>query len=97
MLLFFKEMYRNPILCGEKTDTIRWPKRIPPVGSVVQACVGPSRIFAQLRIISADPISTLSPERAAQVRECYGVLDSTMIQLTFERIIEDATPHAAAR
>ena len=88
MLLFFKEIYRNPILSGEKTDTIRLPKRLPAVGSIVQACVGPSRIFARLRITAAESISTLSLERAAQVEACYGALNSSMVRLTFERIIE---------
>ena len=86
MLLFFKEIYRQPILSGEKRDTIRLPKRLPRVGCVVQACVGPSRIFARLRILSAESIGALTPERAAQVEACYGALDSAMIRLTFERI-----------
>jgi len=86
MLLFFKEIYRQPILSGEKLDTIRLPKRLPRVGSVVQACVGPSRIFARLRITAAEPISSLSPARAAQVEACYGTLDASMVRLTFERV-----------
>ena len=88
MLLFFKEIYREAILSGEKTDTIRLPKRLPRVGSIVQACVGPSRIFARLRITAAEPIATLSPERAAQVEACYAALDPSMIRLTFERVPE---------
>ena len=84
MLLFFKEIHRQPILTGEKLDTIRMPKRLPRVGSVVQACVGPSRIFARLRIIGAESIATLTPERAAQVEACYGALDPSMVRLTFE-------------
>lgn len=86
MLIFFKAIHRDPILSGEKTDTIRMPKRLPRMGSIVQACVGPSRIFAQLRITGAHPISTLSPERAAQVEACYGALDPSMVRLTFERV-----------
>ena len=86
MLLFFKEIYRAPILAGEKTDTIRLPKRLPRVGSIVQACVGPSRIFARLRITASEPVSALSPERAAQVEACYGALDPTMVRLMFERV-----------
>jgi hypothetical protein len=86
MLLFFKAIYREPILTGEKTDTIRLPKRLPKRGSVVQACVGPSRIFARLRILAVEPISTLSPARAAQVEACYGALDPSMVRLIFERV-----------
>lgn len=52
MLLFFKGIYRVPILSGEKTDTIRQKRRLPKVGSVCHACVGPSRIFARLKIES---------------------------------------------
>ena len=66
MLLFFKAIYREPILRGDKTDTIRTPKRLPRVGSVVQACVGPSRIFARLRITAAEPVSALSPSARAK-------------------------------
>ena len=86
MLLFFKEIYRPKILSGEKIDTIRLPKRLPRVGSIVQACVGPSRIFARLRITGAESLSALSPERAAQVEACYGALDTSMVRLTFERV-----------
>lgn len=75
MLLFFKAQYRDPILRGEKTDTIRRPIRLPRVGSLVKACVGPSRIFAVLRVLEVAPIASLTPERRAQVREicqrCY--------------------------
>jgi hypothetical protein len=86
MLLFFKAVYRDPILAGEKTDTIRQPKRLPKFGSVVQACVGPSRIFARLLITAAEPISSLSPERGAQVEACYGKIDPAMVRLSFVRL-----------
>jgi hypothetical protein len=86
MLLFFKAIYRGPILRDEKTDTIRLPKRLPRVGSTVQACVGPSRIFARLLITAAEPIASLSPERRRQVEECYGALDPAMVRLSFVRL-----------
>jgi len=99
MLLFFKEMYRDPILSGEKTDTVRLPRRLPSVGAIVQACVGPSRIFARLRIIAIEPIGALPADRAAQVQACYGALDPSMVRLTFERIPEapeNQAHHASA-
>ncbi len=83
MLLFFKEIYRNPILAGDKIDTIRLPKRLPKIQSIVHACVGPSRVFARLRILTIEPIGSLSPERLAQVEACYGAIDPAMVRLTF--------------
>lgn len=93
MLLFFKSVYCDAILCGAKTDTIRRPKRLPKLGSVVQACVGPSRIFARLRIIAIEPIVTLSPERLVQVQQCYGHVDDSMVCLRFELIREISPYH----
>lgn len=97
MLLFFKAIYRDAILRGEKTDTIRKSARLPRVGQIVQACVGPSRIFARLRIIAVEPVGTLAAERRQQVEQCYGQLDPAMVRLTFalEATEHDAT-HAAA-
>ena len=94
MLLFFKAIYRDPILRGEKTDTIRANRHLPRVGSLVRACVGPSRIFATLQIIEATPVASLPPERASQVSGCYGAIPPDAVRLTF-RLVSDAT-HAAA-
>jgi hypothetical protein len=96
MLLFFKAIYRAPILSGEKTDTIRMPKRLPRVGSVVQACVGPSRIFASLRILEAAPIASLTPERAAQVLACYPDITPDMVRLRFELVADHHVHHDSA-
>lgn len=93
MLLFFKAVYRDPILRGEKTDTIRPNKRIPRVGSLVKACVGPSRIFATLEILETAPAASLGPERALQVTGCYGEIPSDVVRLTF-RVV--STPDTAA-
>lgn len=87
MLLFFKAIYRDSILAGEKTDTIRTNKRVPKVGQIMQACVGPSRIFARLRIKTVEPVGSLPAERLRQVEACYGRSDPTMVRLTFERIL----------
>lgn len=86
MLLFFKACYRDPILRGEKTDTIRQSARGAYSGRVMQACVGPSRIFARLRIVAVESIGSLSAERKAQVIACYGLCDDSMVRLTFELI-----------
>jgi hypothetical protein len=94
MLLFFKQIYRDPILRGEKRDTVRTSKRIPKVGAVMQACVGPSRIFARLLIESVQPVGALPAERRAQVEQCYGTLDSSMVMLVFRVLDDPAHPSA---
>ncbi len=86
MLLFFKAIYREPILNGLKTDTIRRNKRLPVVGAIVQACVGPSRIFARLRIIAIEPVDELPVERQMQIRACYGTIEQGMVRICFERL-----------
>jgi hypothetical protein len=95
MLLFFKAIYRDSILSGEKTDTIRRPIRIPVVGSIVKACVGPSRIFAHLRILEVAPIASLSEERRAQVLACYPDIAPDMVRLRFE-LADDLVHHDPA-
>lgn len=97
MLLFFKACYRESILTGSKTDTIRPRKRAPKLGSVVQGCVGPSRIFAELRITAIEELRDLSPERARQVRECYGDIPEDAIRLSFELLSMDFTDRSANR
>ncbi len=96
MLLFFKAIYRDPILRGEKTDTIRRPNRLPRVGSLVKACVGPSRIFATLRILEASPIASLSAERASQVLVCYPEVTPDMVRLRFELVTDSLIHHNSA-
>jgi len=91
MLLFFKAIYRDPILRGEKTDTIRAKSRGIYVGSLVKACVGPSRIFATLRVLEVAPIASLSPERASQVLACYPDITPGMVRLRFE-LVSDGPP-----
>ena len=87
MLLFFKEIYRNPILTGQKTDTVRGSKRLPRVGQIVKACVGPSRIFADLLIEAIEPVASLSEQRASQVRDCYdGAIPVDAVLLRFRRV-----------
>ena len=93
MLLFFKACYRDPILRGEKTDTVRRPVRLPRVGSLVKACVGPSRIFATLRILEAAPVSSLTPERTSQVLSCYSELVPDMVLLRFELVPDNLVHH----
>ena len=94
MLLFFKALYRDPILRGEKTDTVRQPKRIPRVGSLMQACVGPSRIFATLRVLEVAPIGSLPSWRASQVLICYPEITPDMVIIRFEVVSETAPRHA---
>ena len=91
MLLFFKAIYRDPILRGEKTDTVRQPKRIPCVGSLVKACVGPSRIFATLRVLEVAPVGSLPSWRASQVLACYPEITPDMVIIRFE-VASEAAP-----
>lgn len=87
MLLFFKAIYRDPILTGAKTDTVRGPKRLPRAGQIVKACVGPSRIFASLLIEAIEPVASLSEQRALQVKACYaGEIPSDAVLLRFRRV-----------
>jgi len=96
MLLFFKAIHRDPILRGEKTDTIRRPIRLPRVGSLVKACVGPSRIFATLRVLEVAPIDSLPAERRAQVLACYPEVTPDMVRLRFELVPENQLHHDPA-
>jgi hypothetical protein len=96
VLLFFKAIYRDLILRGEKTDTIRRPIRLPRVGSLVKACVGPSRIFATLRVLEVTPIGSLTPERAAQVLACYPDVTPDMVRLRFELVADHHVPDNSA-
>jgi hypothetical protein len=96
MLLFFKGVYRSSILSGEKTDTIRANKRVPKLGSVVLACVGPSRIFARLRITGVESLADISPERRRQVEKCYGVIPENAVRLTFELLEATSNSQLAA-
>jgi len=99
MLLFFKQIYRAPILSGEKTDTIRPAKRLPRVGSVVQACVGPSRIFARLVITAHEAVQVdqLESTRVGQVAACYSDTSAPMVRLRFAVIPENDAAHNPAQ
>lgn len=93
MLLFFKQIYRAPILSGEKTDTIRNSARGAKPGRLMKACVGPSRIFATVEILSVDLVGSLNPARLAQVIGCYGKLPKDAVRLTF-RVVNPTQPAA---
>lgn len=93
MLLYFKGIYREPILRGEKTDTVRLPKRIPKIGAIMQACVGPSRIFARLLIESVVPVGDLPAWRREQVEQCYGHIDPSMVVISFQ-VLHDSPDQA---
>jgi len=96
MLLFFKAIYRDQILRGEKTDTIRAKARGICAGRLVKACVGPSRIFATLRVLEVAPVASLSEIRRAQVIACYGEMPPDAVQLRFELVAESLVHHNPA-
>lgn len=89
MLLFFKEMYRGPILRGEKRDTIRRPSAAWRIGRIMQACVGPSRIFARLQITAIEMVEEMDADRAQQVRNCLDSCDEPLVRLRFEVLPPD--------
>ena len=88
-LLYFKGVYRELILSGSKTDTIRRAKGAPKVGQLLCACVGPSRPFAALLVTSVESVSDLAPARLAQVRECYGEIPTDSVRISFA--VQDPT------
>jgi hypothetical protein len=64
--VYFKARHVAPILAGAKTDTVRAPsRRLPRVGQVVPASVGPIAPFAWLRITAAADVAArdLPPEQ----------------------------------
>jgi hypothetical protein len=72
--LWFKSCYVEPILRGEKTDTIRAASvRSYQVGQLVALSVGPQRPFARAIVTAFDLITPQQlGERFAEVRRLYG-------------------------
>lgn len=86
--LWFKQLYVEPILSGEKTDTIRKsPLRSPlHVGEAVKFSVGPRPPFAVVEItyvepIDLDAVSQSEPDRAAFLRAEYG--STPLVRIAF--------------
>ena len=91
--LWFKSKYVDPILNGDKIDTIR--KAQPPinlkVGDVIAAQVGPRSPFALLEITDISIIG-LPFERQAEICRLYpGVEKLTRISF---RVAEEYIPKA---
>lgn len=92
--LWFKRRYVDPILRGEKRDTIRAkpPARLD-AGEVVAASVGPIRPFAHLTIEAVEPVSVagLDVETRAAFRAIYPTAE-TAWRIRFrvvERVAEE--------
>ena len=80
--LWFKQIYVQPILSGEKNYTVRKEgKRNPAVGETVALTVGPRPAFAKAKIIDKT-VSIIPPE----MKELYGKLYSGYTG-TFEKIV----------
>jgi len=75
--LWFKNEYVQPILSGDKKDTIRKSSNhLPKIGEEVELSVGPARVFAKALILSIAPIGALSKEREQEVVKIYGSLEN---------------------
>ncbi len=73
--MWFKARYVEDILSGRKTETLRRVNgRVPAVGTVAPASVGPVRPFAWLHIDAVDIISVsdLSEERRTEIETLLG-------------------------
>lgn len=84
--LWFKQKYVEPIITGEKTDTLRKPtSKWMPEGTLISLSVGPRTPFALARITACEVVKTrdLSEERRESLRKLIG--DSPVCQrLAFE-------------
>lgn len=95
MSLWFKGRFVRPILDGEKTFTVRRASsRLPKAGTVVRTSVGPRKPFAELRILSVEPveITDLPPGYAEGLSaSCFDVSDDVeLVRIDFavERILD---------
>lgn len=80
--LWFKQIYVQPILSGEKNYTVRKEgNRNPSVGEIVSLTVGPRPAFARAKIIDKT-VFIISSE----MKELYGKLYPDYIG-TFEKIV----------
>lgn len=73
MRLGFKQTYIEPILSGEKTDTIRKDTRLVAGDIVLARCRYDQPPFATLRVLSVRTVTLaeMDPERAAGVAAMY--------------------------
>jgi hypothetical protein len=85
--LWFKARYVEPILTGQKTRTARARKPLCRPGDQVVACVGPSRPFALLRILTCDlvPLSDIDADYRAGVEATYPAITNVWL-VTFEMV-----------
>ena len=72
--LWFKQIYVDPILRGDKTDTIRRATCKVDAGEVLAFTVGPRFPFATVKIIDRENIdaSRLPPGRKQIIKQLYG-------------------------
>lgn len=94
--MWFKQRYVEAILRGEKTDTIRRASpRLPAIGAIVPASVGPVAPFADLTIENVEPVTPneLTPERRAEVEALIG-LSAPLRRIRF-RVARVYPNHAA--
>lgn len=85
--IWFKNQYVEPILSGDKVDTIRRGRKLYVPGTILRASVGPRPPFAMLEVIECELITlaTCLPERRASLRSLYHGLscDEILTQVLF--------------
>ena len=71
--IWFQRRWVEPILAGEKRDTIRAKRGHYQPGEIIQAQVGPKPPFCLLRIEAIERVSAhdLSPDRASRLASLY--------------------------
>lgn len=83
--MWFRAEFVAAILAGAKTDTIRRAtSRVPKVGAIVGASVGPRKPFARLLILAVEPvIEEPSNERVAQLGRCGIATTEALVLVRF--------------
>lgn len=89
--LWFKRQFIEPILAGEKRDTIRVLRRRRfHVGELVALSNGPRAPFATARVAAVEPVQVgVEPERLAAVMAWCGEGEPTRIR--FDEVQPRAT------
>ena len=85
--LSFKQAWIEPILNGEKTDTIRKATALVRGDIVAAKCEWVKPPFAYLEVTAVEPVAQrdLDPERRERLAKLYGE-GKTLVRIRFRRI-----------
>lgn len=73
MNMWFRGEYEVPILTGRKRSTVRRAStRLPRVGQEIGLSRGARPAFARAVVTHVASLSEMSPQKAAELRACYG-------------------------